>query len=183
MSGEYTNCYPSNNSHPESNIFIIADSRGHELDLYLSEILSCNFRIVICRGADLLNSLLRAKLHVREQRWMQIYCIAGICDLTRKEKISKKVVLRHLDPETAAAAYKNCLQQARYEVMSQLLVTGMNLCTYNRCAETNYRINLQCILNTTIKLVNKEIVNMNERNTVATPWLNGLVHRRQKNYT
>lgn len=190
MSGEYVNCYPSINSYPNSNILIIADSRGHDLDTYLSDIIRCNLRIITCRGADLLNSILRSKFHIEDLPWTQIYCLAGICGLTRKEKISRRVILRQIDPESAANTYKNCLEQAESEIRLHLRdksckiifgpVTGMNLCTYNRCTETRYRDNLQGILNTTIKLVNKEIFKVNESNSVATPWLTRIVHRRHR---
>lgn len=181
MAGEYVNCYPSTNNFPDSNILIIADSRGHRLDLHLSEILKCNFRLVTCRGADLLNSVLRSKYHVKDESWTQVYCIAGICGLTHKDKISRRVILRSLDPESAAIAYKNHLLQSETILRSLLLnenckiifgpVTGMNLCTYNRSMDTAHRRNLQCILNSSIKLVNKEIMNVNELNAVSTPWL------------
>lgn len=127
MPGKYVNCFPSTNPYPESNILISADSRGHDLDIYLSEILSCNFRIVTCRGSNLLSSIMRSKSHLNDQPWTQIYCIAGICCLMLKEKISRRVILRQMDRESAATTYKNHLMQALKEIKSHLQNTDCKI--------------------------------------------------------
>lgn len=191
MAGEYVNCFPSENYYPDCNVIVIADSRGHHLDTYLSEILQCNFRIVTCRGADLLNSVRRSKWHLINENWSQIYCIAGICSLTRKDRLTRRVVLKSLNAEAAATDYSHDIEQAELEIRSYIkntstkivfgTITGMSLCTYNRCYETPHRKNVQNILNSTVRLVNKEIIKWNERNSVSTPWLGKLVHRRHRN--
>lgn len=190
MHGEYVNCYPSANHFPSCNILIIADSRGHDLDTYLSEILKCNFRIVTCRGADLLSSIDRAKGHLTDEKWSQIYCVAGICGLTHKNRVTRAVSLRSNDPELAAMRYSCILDLAKKKLIKHLRstdckiifgpITGMSLSMYNRFDQDKYLGNLQSILNTSIKLINREIVKKNENNAVSTPWLNRLVHRRHR---
>lgn len=51
---------------------------------------------------------------------------------------------------------------------------------YNKHSQDNRAGNPQSILNASIKLINREIVKRNEKNAVATTWLNRLVHSRHR---
>lgn len=134
---EYVNCFLSVNRFPDSNIIIIADSRGYNLDVYLSDILNCNFRVVTCRGADLLNSIRHSKWHLLNENWSQIYCIAGICGLTNKDEKLCRVVLKSLNAEATANNYSNIIDQAENKIRNYIrnhhtkiifrTITGMSL--------------------------------------------------------
>lgn len=191
MAREFVNCFPSHNNYPSSKILILADSRGRHLDIELSEILSCEFRIVTCGGASLLNSIERSKSHIMNDNWSQIYCLAGLCGLTHKNRTTRMVSLCSNDPEATAQIYDQALILAEKRIRRILktqnckiifaTLTGMSLKTYNHVFDANDLHDDQVILNDTIKLVNRSIVRYNESNSVATPWMTRLVHRRHRN--
>lgn len=190
MAREFVNNYPSHNDFPSKKVLIIADSRGRHLDLELSSILRCEFRIVTCSGADLLNSIFRAKSHISETKWSQIYCTAGICGLTYKNKITRKVALRSRNPEATAQQYEQSLILAEKRICRELIhheckivfapLTGMSLKIYNHNMDVSYPSDHQLLLNNRVKLVNRAIVRINEANSVATPWMSRVIHRRHR---
>lgn len=191
MAREFVNCYPSHNDFPLSRILILADSRGRLLDIDLSKLLSCEFRIVTCGGASLLGSIDRSSAHIKETEWTQIYCLAGICGLTYKNKKTRKVTLCSNDSEASAQIYEQSLILAVKRIRRYLKsqdckiifapITGMSLNTYNRIDDNDYQRDDQIQLNNTIKMVNRTIVKFNETNAVATPWMTRLIHRRHRN--
>lgn len=195
---EYVNIFPSSNQLPGEEILIIADSRGRKLDLFMSSILKVDTGIVICSGAGLIDSILCAKRHITDLRWSQIYCLARICSLTIKDKITRKVSQRYYSPLAAANCYGLILAEAR-QIISNLLshtsydpkviftpITGMYLDIYNKSfpspsGGTNHA---QLQLNQTVAAVNRVIVRFNESHHVITPWLARIFHRRhRKSYT
>lgn len=191
MAREFVNCYPSHNDFPSQRILIIADSRGRQLDLELSYLVNCDLRIVTCGGASLLASIERSKSHIAEAEWTQIYCLAGICGLTYKNKKTRKVSLCSNDPEATAQVYEQALILAEKRIRCCLStqnckiifapLTGMSLNSYNRIDDVTYQHDDQVQLNITIKLVNRVIIKFNETNEVVTPWMTRLIHRRHRN--
>lgn len=191
MAREYVNCFPSHNSFPASRVLIIADSRGRHLNIELSNLLNCEFRIVTCSGANLLNSINRSKSHISETDWSQIYCLSGLCGLTYKNKKTRRVSLCSNDPEATAQIYEQSLILAVKRIRRILKspeckiifapLTGMSLSTYNHSNDDYYQREDQIQLNITIKQVNQIIVKFNEQSSVATPWMTRLVHRRHRN--
>lgn len=108
----FVNSYPSDNKFPGLEILIITDSRGRHLDLHLSSLLKSNFRMVVCSGANLIDSIERSRSHLSDTTSSQVYCLAGICGLTYKDKITKKVTPRYSNMETAARCYSIVLEEA-----------------------------------------------------------------------
>lgn len=190
MAREFVNNYPSCNDFPTKKVLIIADSRGRLLDLELSSILRCEFRIVTCSGADLINSISQSKSHISETEWSQIYCIAGICGITYKNEMTRKVALRSRNPEATAQQYEQSLILAEKKIRRELIhqdckiifapLTGMSLKRYNHNMDVFNHSDDELLLNNTVKLVNRAIVRINEANSVATPWMSRVIHRRHR---
>lgn len=189
---EYVNSYPSLNQLPKEEILIIADSRGRRLDVFLSSILKVNFGVITCSGAGLIDSIIRAKNHMMNTHWSQIYYLAGICSLTNKDKVTKKVSSRYYDPLVAARCYNHTLVAAYDRITSYPAsgntkiifapITGMSLATYNREGSSSIQgtISAQDYLNRSIVHINREIVKFNVARQVITPWLSRTVHRRHR---
>lgn len=130
-------------------------------------------------------------LLIRNNHWTQIYCLAGICDLTTKCTTSRIVSIRNYDSDHLVRVYCNTLHEAHSKIMqlSPLVhkpkcifcpITGLNFSTYNR-RQDHDDVRNQETLNETVVKLNSEIVNFNIMHRNYTPWTNRTVHRRHRN--
>lgn len=174
-----------------TNILILADSRGRNLSDELHNILGCRFTVLFYPGAGILDSVTRAKHRIIREHWSQIYCLAGICDLTVKDANTKLVAFKYPSAEAALAQYQLNMIQA-YDTIHNLFptgatprcifapVTGMDLSRYNKRVEHPLDAQNQLLLNEAVSLINTEVTKTNIAHGLSTPWTSRIIHRRNR---
>ena len=178
-------------------VLIISDSRGRRLQA-LIEGLNPAFtvRVLVHPGAGLELAVLRSvsTLGVFEPDVVLIF--AGVCDLTWKNKQTKKIGLQHstiqgnVDQLMGAvkSSYDLLQSMGKYRI-SYATVTGVDLMNYNlnpRARVNDRDDGLYCdsvaqhqdqdVLNDSILEINREIVRFNRTIGSRTTWMAGLVH-------
>ena len=103
---------------------------------------------------------------------------SGINELTRFKEETGRYVMAF---ETAEAAVDHCLTAYQKYIHSHMIfatITGMDIARY---AYTQDKDPVhQLVINDTVRLLNREINNINERNWVPTCWLGSHVHRNRR---
>lgn len=172
-------------------ILFLADSRGRNLEIDLRDLLGNTFTLMCYPGATVMDTLRRSEYLRKNNHWTQIYCLAGLCDLTIKNHSSRIVSIRNPDTGHLVRDYVNTLHEAYTTLIHQCPradslkcvfcpVTGLNFSAYNkRSSHPDDALN-QRILNEAIVQLNTEIVDFNSSNKNFTPWTNRTVHRRHR---
>lgn len=175
----------------DGNILLLTDSRGFGLAKHLSNHLTASFTILPYSGASLSDSVNKSINRLRDTNWTQVYMLAGLCSITKKDAITKIVSLQYSDPHQAVSAFKlemiHCCETIQANTSSTTTkcivapVTGMNLEQYNSRAANWRDPDQQSLLNETIMKINQQIIEFNTANQVFTPWTSRLTHKRNRN--
>lgn len=141
-----------------------------------------------------MDTITRAESLIKSRMWSQIYCLAGICDLTVKNRPTSLVSIRNHNVTDLIESYLSSMSIARDRIASLTSttpkpkcifapVTGIHLETYNkRPGHLDDRTN-QKLLDETISVINPEVVRFNSAMEVATPWTSRIIHKRHRNQT
>lgn len=147
--------------------------------------------VLVYPGAGMVDVVKRSELIICRERWTQIYILAGLCDITVKDPLSKCVTNRHASTAVALAIYQSEMNKAQEEIKAMLKyrapvkvifapVTGMNLAVYNKRQNNQMDEVSQRQLNESIAVVNSTIINRNTLLGLATPWTHSVIHRRTR---
>lgn len=147
-------------------------------------------KVSVNPGADMVSSIHRSRDSLRTRTWDQIILTSGLCHLTHKNPITKKVFLAEENIETCVSNFGLKLEGLRDLIIScngNLIkskltvapITGMDLVKYNGFQSSNIE-NQQLLLNQSIVRVNTEIARYNRLNEVFTPWTSRIVHQRYR---
>lgn len=171
-------------------IIIIADSRGRELQLEINKQARPGFdiRVLVSPGKGLVAAVCEAESKLFWWQPEQVYVIAGICDITKKNKHTNKVSLRETNPMFAMSLYKFHMEAIRSSLTSKLgnddcivvfgELVGMNIVGYNG---TRFPDQQQNLLNEIVEGVNKEIIAQNASRDLVTPWIARTIHKNWRN--
>lgn len=142
-----------------------------------------------------MDTIRKSQCLLKERCWSQMYCLAGICNLTVKDRISRVVTIRNRDIDQLVNDYSHNLHEAYAEILRQCPqadnlrcifcpVTGLNFSTYNKRSHHPDDTLNQEILNEAVSKINTKIVKFNTAHKNFTPWISRAVHRRhRKNFT
>lgn len=169
-------------------VLLIADSRGRNLDSSFLGLTDCEVTVAVYPGADILTSITRANALLNRCDWSQIYILSGICNVTYKDKKTKKLYLRIQDPQQLLTYFQELLVSAFGKLTSTVTntstnckfifapLTGIDLAKYNKSKiDSN-----QELLNNCIEMINLEIASFNREKKVFTPWTSHIVHHRSR---
>lgn len=172
-------------------VLFLADSRGRNLDADLSCLLGNTFTLVFYPGATIMDTLYKSEHIIKRKEWSQIYCLAGICDMTIKNRTSHTVSIRSSDTGLLVSDYMNTLHQAHSTIRQWCPqvrvkcifcpVTRLNFSAYNKRPSHLDDLTNQVALNESIAHLNAEIMKYNTLNKNITPWTSRAVHRRHRN--
>lgn len=177
---------------------VITDSRGAGLQHTLVEMSGmAEVKVIIHRGAGYELSAIKSLNIIKNFRPKLIILMAGICDLTWRDKESKITTIRYSNTEetvshvinAAKAAYDLLTATNNYKI-SFATLTGIDLVDYNHpprkhMSSTEYKdytINHkqthkdQNIINEAIIEINRKLTSINQANNVPTTWTAGIVH-------
>lgn len=177
---------------------VIADSRGAGLQTILKSKENIgDTEVLVYRGAGSELAAIRAIPTVKRFKPDLIILHAGICDLTWRDRNTKRTYLRHRNTDEnikhlmmaygTALDLLNALENTQISVAT---LTGLDLSDYNNADRKNmdsdeYRIYeksakivdpSQCTLDDTIVGVNRQITELNKKHGIPTTWLAGVVH-------
>lgn len=177
---------------------IITDSRGQGLQELLNVIPDLDtMRILHFSGAGCLRATLNALPFIDRTPPDLVILMAGICDITIRNKITKITTIKELSQEEllqgALTAIKSAiviLEKHNCKRISIATVTGIELADYNNRERKfmtplqydRYRQSAKEIdvhqeeIDTVIVLLNKEIVAINRRAKNPTTWTANAVH-------
>lgn len=170
-------------------VLFICDSRGRGLDKLLRNCLCSSF-ILTYGGAGLYEAVHNAVSIIKNDKWTQIYLLAGLCSVTYKDPKLKTVSVRATDSDVSTEHYRMEVFQS-LEFISSVIgenklkcvvapITGMDLSIYNKGQVVGLYDVQQSILNNSIIEINKLIVQVNEGNNIMTPWLCHIIHKRKR---
>lgn len=172
-------------------ILFLADSRGRNLDTDLCDLLGNTFTLRYYPGATIMDTIRKSQCLLMENSWSQIYCLAGICNLTVKDHVSRVVSIRNHDIGHLVNDYCHNLHEAHSEILRQCPqadypkcifcpVTGLNFSAYNKRSLHSDDSQNQMILNEAVSQINTEITKFNNLHKYFTPWTSRAVHRRHR---
>lgn len=103
-------------------IVVIADSRGKELQQEINKIARPGYdiRVLTSPGKGLVAAVCEAQSKIFWWQPDQIYNIAGICDITKKDKRTHRIELRETNPLTAVSIYTFHLDAIRHSLTTKL---------------------------------------------------------------
>lgn len=174
--------------HSRELVTVITDSRGNGLKEELEALNPTDFKIkvLVYPGSGIIKAVKDSEKLLNWWRPKQIYIMNGICDITTKSRITKKVSLREADVDSAVQSITDSMDTVshlkilmdgyQYQLIFAEIV-GMNISTYNY---TEYPDPQQTDLNSIVERVNAEIVARNASCCMATPWVAREVHRNKK---
>lgn len=173
-------------------VLILADSRGRHLKQELSSILDCDFVVRYYPGVGINDCVSKSHEILLSQAWSQVFCLAGICDVTLKDSDTRLLSLQNYDSTLTTANYLNVLKTAFGTIIGAgpinlkpkcifAPLTGINLTAYNKREFHPDDIRNQTILNDTISLINSEILLFNTGHGLFTPWTSRIIHRQSRN--
>lgn len=167
-------------------ILILADSRGRNLSSILHGLTDSEVMVAVYPGADILTSISKASSLLSWRDWTQVYILSGICNLTLKDKNTKRVYLRHDDPLQLLIYFQDQLVSAFGKLTSANILinckyifaplTGTDLAKYNK---TNFEPH-QETLNRCVEMINTEIASFNRDKKAYTPWTSRIIHHRSR---
>lgn len=177
--------FASDNHHK---LLFLADSRGRGLDTELQELFDCDFALASYPGAGIMECIHRAKALLSTNKWSQVYCLSGLCDLISKDPLTKIVSTRDPNPVSGPESLISTIETALETVHSATCssskpkiifapITGMNLSVYNKRPNHVSDALSQEMLNQTISLINSKITQFNIHHGCATPWTSCIIHR------
>lgn len=170
-------------------VVIITDSRGVGLQNEI-ELLNDKYydiRVLIYKGRGMAQAVREA---TNKFLWFapdQVIVLAGICDITQKNRETKLVSLQDSRAEDALHRIKDYMSEIKHHLAVRLTekpylltfcpITGTEMATYNN---QEHKHPDQDILDATIESVNQSIIAFNLVNNVATPWTASDVHHNMK---
>lgn len=177
---------------------IIADSRGRDLqNIMHKQSPDLNIKVLVHPGSGYELATLRSIPAIRAELPKLIIVLCGICDLTWKNKTTKRVGLRHSNSmdnvthvlEALRSSHELLRAEGDFKI-SYATVTGLDLTDYNYvnrrhmtleqyldyCTHQKITHPDQRILDQSILAINKKIVVFNKSNRTKTAWIAGLVH-------
>lgn len=178
-------------------VLIIADSRGRGIETVINNLNdNYNVSVVVHPGAGLELAVLRSIPTIRHLQPALVLMLAGICDLTWKNKNTKVINLRHTSVSDNVTQVMDAIKSSfdllkanGDYIISFSTITGADLrdCNYKPRAKMNdsdytqycaARVPhpAQTTLNQSILTINKLLVKFNKRNGTKTAWVAGLVH-------
>lgn len=167
-------------------VLILADSRGRNLGSILHGLANHDVTVAVYPGAGILSTISKANSLLTRRDWTQVYILSGLCDLTVKDKKTRRVHLRFEEPQQLLSHYHELLVSAydKLSIANDLVsckqifapLTGIDLALYNNTDADSQ----QEILNTCIELVNTEIATFNRSKNVYTPWTSRTIHHHSR---
>ena len=177
---------------------IITDSRGQGLQELLNTIPDlATMQILQSRGAGCVRATLSAVPFIVKTPPDLVILMAGICDITTRNKITKLTTIKELSQEVLLQGALTAIESAitiliKHNCMriSIATVTGIELADYNNkerrlMTPVQYDQHMQTtkqfdvhqeIIDTVIVQLNKEIVAINRRARSPTTWTANAVH-------
>ena len=184
-------------------VVVIADSRGRDLQQIMKrEDQVREMYVESMGGAGSELAAIRAIPTIVRRNPKLVILMTGICDLTRRDRISRVTKIRHRE-------LKGCVQEvvkgieAAYEVINAMgnhktsiaTMTGLDLADYNNKARKNmteaeYSKHReegkrdhpdQELLNLAVIEINRRIVELNKKHGVPTTWTSTIVHSYYRN--
>lgn len=166
-------------------VAIIADSRGmglqHKMDI-------CNdgnydITVIVKRGRGITNAVMESSKKLISIAPDLIIITAGICDVTHKNRYTKRVSLQDDNIENMVKQMETNMDTVKQHLMMNLTkrpyklvfchITGMDMARYNKEPVEHIQ---QQRLNDIIIAINLTITTFNTHNDVLTPWLAKDVH-------
>ena len=169
---------------PIHHIFIFTDSRGRGLEDLINKDLcdaNVNVSVRVYPGARIHNLLNHIVYSIEHESVDTVFVMAGICDVTQRDRRAKSTFMRSLDTETHSTAITNSYKDLIYEIkqfrpfLPVIIcpIVGINLATYNKEADRHPQ---QDAMNKMILNINRGIISINKENGVLAPWLSQDVH-------
>ena len=160
----------------------MTDSRGHGLRQYL-DIPAPNVFRVSARSGDRMAGLFKRavkKLKNNHENYTVIIIMGGICDITKRDPITKQTHLRSWELETITKQMRKDIKKGlkrikRWAPNTPVIITptiGINLEQYNGVPTDN---NEQESLNEIVLQVNRLLISCNKREN-KIPWISRTVH-------
>lgn len=170
-------------------VVIIADSRGvglqSEFDLLNDK--GYEIKVLVYKGRGMSQAVREATNKLIWMRPDQIIILAGICDITRKDRDTKLVSLQDGSVDVALERLENSMKEIEHHLTTRLTerpytltfspVTGMDIARYNGQDTTHEE---QETLNEIIGGINQIITAHNKANRVITPWIASEIHYNKK---
>ena len=178
-------------------VLVLADSRGDGLQqLFNSRTTMMRHRVLTYKGAGYEMAAIRAIPVINVIKPDLVVVLVGICDLTRRNKVTKITSLRH---STLIENVEHVMERARsaYDLLHSLgdhlisfaTITGLDLTDYN-CPPRKYMsepdyLNYckdrvthpqQCLLNDSVLEINRRLTALNKASATPTVWVGGVVH-------
>lgn len=174
----------------EQVIAVITDSRGGGLKQEIDKpsLKGFNVKVLVYPGKGIIKAVKEAESLLNWWRPQKIYVMCGICDVTYKDKDTKKVSSREADIDKALDSYlqsvdivthfiKVLMDGSRYKFIFTEII-GMNIATYNN---TEHPDPQQAALNEIVDRINGEVIAWNKSLNMMMPWVARIVHRNKKN--
>ena len=179
-------------------VIVIADSRGRGLQQLVNSLLTgVKVQMMVHSGAGLELAAIKSIQAITRVQPKIIILMAGICDITWRDKKTKKTKLRY---EGVTECVENVIRAAKaaYELLNVLgrhkisiaTVTGLDLTDYNNHARKrmteveydNYAKSMkvdhpqQQVLNEAVLEINRQITALNRETGIPTTWTSTIVH-------
>lgn len=164
---------------------LICDSRGKSLDEELIEQSNISLKILVYSGAKLYQAVKLAVPVIKEDQPDQVYILAGINNLTRKDKRTRIVSVASTELYKTTQQFQDEMNFC-YALLKKTLhlkvkivfapITGMSLHQYNKVDSARSQIE-QEILDKSVIEVNKIIIAFNVNRNCKTPWTHSIIHR------
>lgn len=170
-------------------VVVIADSRGKDLQQVINEQARPGYdiRVLVSPGKGLVAAVCEAESKLFWWQPDQVIIVAGVCDITKKDKYTHKVELRETNQLLALSLYKFHMESIRKSLTTKLgndgckvvfgELVGINIAGYNG---TSYPDPQQDLLNTIVEGVNMEVVAQNTSQDLVTPWTARTIHRNRR---
>lgn len=183
---------------------LITDSRGSGIQDHLTSLGHINTNTLVHRGAGFELSVLKSVTEIKHTRPHLIVILAGVCDLTRRDRTLKTTHLRHNTVNEnvnhvigSAKSALDLIKALGNHRVTLATITGIDLADYNNpersnmtadeyryyCQNTKVMHTQQDILNTSVLEINRQITALNRSNSVPTIWTGGVVHTHSKRKT
>lgn len=162
---------------------VFTDSRGRNLESYLD---SNYFQVIFFPGAKLGSIVRYAEQYISELHPANIIFIGGTCDLTVRQRISRRIRPRFPTSDQLLSHMIDVLFKA-HDDARDLYPTytiafgglcGVHLNMYNNLPGTHHQ---QPVIDQMIDQFNHEVKMLNIQNGIIHPTITGKIHRRSRN--
>lgn len=172
-----------------TSVVVITDSRGRGIEAELSSIQdrSYSVKVLVWKGRGVTEAVKESK---QQLIWMApdvVIVLAGICDLTSKNRNLKMVSLSFESVDEAVNMFTCAMDIINHFLNINLVekkfklsfgqVVGMDIGVYNHLEHPHP---LQSLLDEAVIRINNEIATRNSGEGVATPWVANEVHHNRK---